>query len=336
MLSFFRLAVVCFTACSSVGIANGYIPRVNFHARLEPDNQIIHGAGQDPEGFNNYRKIFDSNHQPLLYMTYVGLNHSVDSIKAWGISVRGQLAAMGQTKLIPQIGLYLAEGNGHGGEITGNVVAGEFDNQISALAQEISSFERPVFIRIGYEFEGPWNGYNPATYSQAWIRIARVLRERGLKFATVWCVAGGSSGWHSMKRLMEFYPGNEWVDWWAVDLFSEDEFTRAELMEFLDAARDRHKPVMIGEMTPRYVGVLDDDRSWQRWFVPLFRLIKSRPEIKAISYINWEWKKWADKLGFDWQDWGDARLEENKTVRDRWIRELSDPVFLHARDTQKK
>jgi hypothetical protein len=130
--------------------------------------------------------------------------------------------------------------------------------------------------------------------------------------------------------LRQFYPGDEWVDWWGVDVFSEDEFARPQLAAFLDAARAHRKPVMLGETTPRHVGVLDGARSWDRWFGPMIALLQARPEIKAICYINWDWAEWSDRLGFDWRDWGDARINRDATVRERWVRALSAPVFLNA------
>lgn len=308
----------------------GYAPRVEFDARLEPGNQIIHGAGQDPRGFDDYRRNFDAAHQPLIYMTYVGLCYPVETVVEWGARVRHELAAMGKIRALPQIGLNLTGGKDDGSGLDASVAAGKFDAQIAAFAEAVASFERPVFIRIGYEFEGSWNNYQPASFSKAWIRVTRLLRERGLPFATVWCAAGASSGWPSLERLQEFYPGDEWVDWWGVDIFSEDEFTKPQLGAFLDAARSHRKPVMLGEMTPRHVGVLDGQKSWDRWFGPMVALLKRRPEIKATAYINWEWREWSDRLGFTWHDWGDARLERNAVVRDGWVRALADPIFLHA------
>lgn len=311
---------------------DGYVPRVEFGARLEPGNRIIHGAGQDPQGFADYRRSFGAQHQPLIYMTYIGLTHPVESVVEWGNRVRAELTAMGPLRAVPQIGLNLTVGNDNGTGYDGAVAQGKYDLQIAAFADAIASFQRPVFIRIGYEFEGSWNNYSPITFPSAWIHITKQLRARGLPFATVWCAAGASSGWPPMSRLMEFYPGDAWVDWWGVDLFSEDEFTKPQLAEFLDASRAHRKPVMIGEMTPRYVGVLEGAKSWDRWFGPMIELLKRRPEIKATAYINWEWKEWSDRLGFTWHDWGDARLERNNLVRDRWVRAMADPIYLHATD----
>ncbi len=323
------LLLATLASFSVLSAADTYAPRVEFGARLEPGNTIIHGAGQDPKGFDEYRANFDAAHQPLIFMTYIGLVHPVKAMEDWGNDVRAQLNAMAPHRMIPQIGLNLTGGNDNGSNLDAQVAEGKFDAQLAAFADAIKSFERPVFIRIGYEFEGSWNNYQPATFPAAWIHITKFLRTHDLPFATVWCVAGASSGWPAMDHLMKFYPGDEWVDWWGVDLFSEDEFAKPQLATFLDASRAHKKPVMIGEMTPRYVGI-DAAKAWERWYAPMLELLRTRPEIKATAYINWEWKEWSDRLGFSWKDWGDARLNSNPRVRDAWVHALQDPVFLHA------
>lgn len=323
-------SALCLALPATGDAADNYAPRVEFGARFEPGNRIIHGAGQDSKGFSDYAKNFDGNHQPAIYMTYIGLTNPVDHIKKWGERLKLELAEHKPIKLVPQIGLNLTGGKDTGAGMDKDVSEGKFDAQIAAFGDGLTALDCPVFIRIGYEFEGKWNGYQPATFQEAFRRITRMLRERKLAFATVWCAAGGSSGWPSMQRLMEYYPGDESVDWWGVDIFSANEIKHPKLDEFLDASRAHRKPVMIGEMTPRHVGVLDGEKSWDQWFGPMIDLLKRRPEIKATAYINWEWREWSDRLGFKWHNWGDARIERNALVRDRWVKELSDPIYLHA------
>lgn len=129
---------------------------------------------------------------------------------------------------------------------------------------------------------------------------------------------------------MEFYPGDGYVDWWGVDTFSPEELTHSWLADFFDRAAEHRKPVMIGEATPRYVGADKGADSWNRWFRPFFELVRKHPEIKAISYINWDWAHWSDELGFGWHDWEDARLQNDEVVRRLYVEELSHPVWIHA------
>lgn len=77
---------------------------------------------------------------------------------------------------------------------------------------------RPAFVRIGYEFNGRWNGYVPETYIPAWRRVVAAMRAHRLDdVAAVWCYA---SDIRNLPDLMDWYPGDEWVDWWSIDLLA--------------------------------------------------------------------------------------------------------------------
>lgn len=302
-----------------------YAPRLFFNAKFESRDRVLHGAGQDHESFLSYREALGSKNRPAIYMEYVGLGRSLEEIKAWGEEIKAKLAGNENAELIPQIGISMGRGK------DGLVSEGKIDSQIEAICQALKALERPVFVRIGYEFEGSWNNYSPDSYRKAFIRIARALKDYKANTATVWCAAGGSQADVAVDLVMEYYPGDEWVDWWAIDTFSPKDINLSKTHEFLDQARLHHKPVMIGEATPRYVGVLEGEDSWERWFAPFFKLIRSRPEIKAFCYINWDWEYFAGSLGRPWGNWGDARIQMNSFVLEQYQNEMSLSLYEHSK-----
>jgi hypothetical protein len=307
-----------------------YKARANFDARLEPRNRVLHGAGQDPLGFKEYCQALGTSRLPVLYMTYVGLGGDNQGVRSWGKLLQEQLRACEMSKVLPQIGLSMTGGNDTGEGRDAEVARGAKDDCIDAFCQAVKALNRPSFVRIGYEFEGAWNGYKPETYKTAFVRITQALRRHKIEAATVWCSAGASAGRIAISKVMEYYPGDEWVDWWGIDLFSKAEILSEKTMTFCDHAGTHRKPVMIGEATPRHVGVLEGKPCWDTWFAPFFQLIVTRPEIKAFCYINWEWKHWSDALGFDWRDWGDCRIERNPYVLQRYRKEMDLPLYEHG------
>ena len=82
---------------------------------------------------------------------------------------------------------------------------------------------------------------------------------------------------------------------------------------------------MIGESTPRGVGVHGGEQAWTQWFVPYFSLIRSQSCVKAFCYISWDWSQYPV-----WSDWGDARIWANQIVLGHYQRELADPLYQHA------
>ena len=187
-------------------------------------------------------------------------------------------------------------------------------------------------MRIGYEFEGDWNGYQPDTFRAAFIRIASRLHElpNASDIATVWCSGGASAGPLELDQIMQYYPGDEWVDWWGIDTFESTELLSEHTAAFCKAAGLHNCPMMIGESTPRYVGVLDGAASWEKWYAPYFELIHRQPEIKAISYINWDWVHWSNTLGFEWHDWGECRIQQNDVVTECYRAEMQSVLYQHA------
>jgi len=311
--------------------ASGYEPRVNFGSLLEPESGVIHGAGQDPASYEEYSALFPQEHRPVMQMTYVTLTGGEARVASWQQQVKASLTSLKGQSTTLQIGLNLTAGNDDGSGRADAVADGVYDEAIEAFIRALKDFDVPTWVRIGYEFEGSWNGYTPEGFVSAFKYITGKIRESGLEnVATVWCSAGGSAGFIAFDQLMDYYPGDEYVDWWGVDTFSADELSNPWLVKFYSLAGKHRKPVMIGEATPRYVGVTNGQQSWDAWFKPFFDMVRQHPEIKAISYINWDWVYWSNELGFGWHDWEDARLQMNDQVRKLYVKEMGDAVWIHA------
>jgi len=215
------------------------------------------------------------------------------------------------------IGLSITE-NDHPGGMQ-RLIDGEFDDHIRQLARFMSLIKGPVYLRIGYEFDGAWNqGYeNPEQYKAAFVRIVDVLREaQADNFVTVW-QSGTAVVDEVIDRrhedITQWYPGDDYVDWMGFSWFmnpnetiqvksSYDPGTALELTEELLAfARERKKPVMIAEASPQAMDLnenymanhasiwdgdpttgrvdMDNDAIWDHWFGPLFELLQDNRDI---------------------------------------------------------
>jgi hypothetical protein len=299
------------------------VDRTFYNAKYEPTTGIYHGAGQDPTGFNDYKNAVGSGNHPIIYMTYIGLRGSKGSITNWGNSLQSQLNAL-PIDVMPQVGLALTGGS------TVDIAKGNYNAQIDAFVAAIKNLNRKSFIRIGYEFDGGWNKYDPQGYKDSFIKITDALRAANTNSATVWCTGGGSANFNSWANLEKYYPGDDYVDWFGIDVFDASELTDSRLTAFLTKADELSKPVMIGETTPRGVGAQNGLQSWNDWYRPFFSLVYNNPQIKAICYINWEWDYWASSLKENWVGWKDARIEKNDIVKMGCIQELQKPIFIHA------
>ncbi|MBO0932010.1 glycoside hydrolase family 26 protein [Fibrella aquatilis] len=295
-----------------------------YGARLEPRQAVLHGAGQaEVVAVAEYTKSLSAATRPILFMDYAGLN----SPKI-GNQLRSILTKCRQFSwfVIPQIGLSMTTDGQPDKHYEGEVAAGRYDALIDTLVQTLKRYDRPIYLRIGYEFNGHWNGYQPATYQQAFRHIYDRLRAANANnVATVWCYGPDSE----TDTYAAFYPGDDVVDWWGIDLFKPASFTYPSTIQFLADARQHRKPVMIGESTPKFVGVSNGKRSWETWFRPYFALVQANPHIKAFCYINWNWAR------FDyWKDWGDARVGQNAYINQHYQRAIRYKRIAHGADRQ--
>ncbi len=224
----------------------------------------------------------------------------------------------------------------------GAVAKGERDDLIEKMGNWFKELgRRPVFLRIAYEFDGhSWNHYNREDFITAFRRIKDKLDGMGVNnVAYVW----QSTGWVSDSYLLEeWYPGDDYVDWCSMSFFAR--WREIEMYEF---ARKKGKPVFIAEASPtvsdhtlKFDGqikeiILSDpiqaDEAWTKWFDPFFNAIDdNRDVVKAISYINCNWRShqmWFSNPTFQKVD---ARLQTSPEITTMWEGKIYKEKYLHS------
>jgi hypothetical protein len=181
------------------------------------------------------------------------------------------------------------------------VTEGNYDDNIAELGEWIQKQKRPVYIRIGYEFDGPWNSYNPDDYVTAFQHIVDSFLELEVtNFATVWQSATWSGGTYMGADWIDWYPGDDYVDWFGMSYFEYHEPTFDARLEL---SREHGKPTMIAEATPPGYDIAENDGEmvWDEWLENFFTFVHDNEDvIRAIAYINVDWDSqsmWSGWLG---------------------------------------
>jgi len=289
-------------------------PRNYYGAKLEPVAHVLHGAGQSTAQDVKEYSAAIAPYSPAIFMDYCGVKTAG---ARFAEELKNKLAEFPKYTVV-QLGLSMTTDGKPDEHYEGEVAEGRYDENLTVFLEHLKKIGVPLYIRIGYECNGPWNGYQPEAYKKAFRHVTQMIRKSGINAATVWCPHP-----NDLEEAMRYYPGDEWVDWWAVDIFSPEQIQESKPL--IAAAHKHGKPTMIGESTPRFVGVHEGEASWRQWFGPYFELIRASPGIKAFCYINWDWAKYPR-----WKDWGDARLQQNEIVKDRYTKEMSHPLYQHA------
>jgi len=202
--------------------------------------------------------------------------------------------------------------------------AGDLDNSIEFFADWVKDANRPVFLRIGYEFNASWANYDPSAYKSAFKRIVDIFRDNQVNnFATVW-QSDGTAG--NAAQLYHWYPGDNYVDWLGYSHFHN--FGEG----ILQIADEKNKPVMIAEATPRGADLEDGQgmTHWNEWFDPLFQHIYENEKIMALAYINVDWDSQPMWQG---QGWGDSRIQMDDYVQQQWLLEINNDTWLNSSDS---
>lgn len=207
-----------------------------------------------------------------------------------------------------------------------NIAAGHYDKSLQTLVDYLQSIApRKVLLRAGYEFDGMWNCYEPATYKAAFRHIAQAMKAAD-NVAMVW----QSAAWpapqfagdrthlydhNDPQHIAKWYPGDDVVDWISISSFYRDDSrfnfeltihpVEAQQL-YVDFARAKQIPLMISEAAPQsyrtekqtqsFIALntqtpLPAEQIWQDWYQRFFDFIyDNRDVIRAVAYINTHWE----------------------------------------------
>lgn len=113
------------------------------------------------------------------------------------------------------------------------ITSGKHDTYITQSAKAVASYHYPFIMRVFEEMDGNWYpwGYNvngntnPADFVSAWKHIVDIFRKEGatnVQFA--WCLAANILTPSRISQygdiLKQLYPGDNYVDWVALDGYS--------------------------------------------------------------------------------------------------------------------
>ncbi|MBO0727773.1 MAG: hypothetical protein J2P57_00855 [Acidimicrobiaceae bacterium] len=168
---------------------------------------------------------------------------------------------------------------------TAQINSGQEDSTITAYANALKSYGKPIFLRWFWEMNltniqknrACLGSAGPAGFVKAWHHIHNLFQQVGAKnVAFVWC-----PGNSNLNRIAAFYPGNATVDWIGIDGYAARGQNFATLFgRFYERYVGHGKPMMVAE-----TGALGADQPAYLSSI-LASAPSDFPQIKAFVYFD--------------------------------------------------
>ena len=147
----------------------------------------------------------------------------------------------------------------------GDIAAGNVDAKIDALLDTLTSYNRPVFLRIGFGLDDA-----PDVYVSAWKKFYERIQANGsTNLALVW-----ESDSCEESDFADWYPSDEFVDWIGIS-YCDGKSIETKIQ----FAREHLKPVMVTAES--------NATNWNEWFASFFQFVNDNNDVvRAVMYIN--------------------------------------------------
>ena len=293
---------------------------------VPPEGKTLLIMGQTVERIEEYMDHFSDRPIPGGWSAYWGVTES-KGIKSTfknetGSSQNHQMLVKKFPNTVVQSALWMV-GKWEIAKRAGN---GQYDKVIKKYCKWAKKAKRPIYLRIGYEFDGPHNAFEPKEYVRAYRYIVDLMRREGVEnVAFVW--HSYASPPYKGYPVADWYPGDDYVDWVGISVFGHSyagtDFG-PDCDNVLEFAKQHKKPVMIAEANPIQGIDKDNTDAWDDWFVNFFSFTYQK-NIKAISFIN---ENWPALTIPGISEWKDGRLSNNAKVVEAWFMETGKDRYL--------
>lgn len=291
-------------------------------ALAPPPGKCLLCIGEDADAIEEYVRNTQQTPAGFMVRSHLGAWNDqvmgVDRLELDGVQDFSVVKHHPNTAL--QVGLVF-------GECQPDVIGGKYDDKVRRLAQWLKEADAPVYLRIGVEFNHPGDGlqfrHEPKGYKEAFARIRDIVEKSGAKNVRYVWHAFTDPRQPEMRRVFDWYPGDELVDWFGVSIYDTND--RAILNSakwFAGEAKRRGKPFMIAE-----AGVRGGNGGWERFSAPLFTFIKDN-NVAMLCLIS---ENLENRPNYRGRGWGDMRVHVPPTLS-RWMEQVKTQGFLLQSD----
>ncbi|MCQ4086464.1 glycosyl hydrolase [Saccharibacillus sp. JS10] len=298
-------------------------------APLEPANGILLGAYAEQN-----KKVHQSASGKFYtdnYPTFTGKKHAGYLIYfTYGTplsTIQSHINAAKRNGTAIELGVQPLKGMG---EVQNNAY-------LHQLAKDAAASGVPIFLRFANEMNGNWTPWKstPKTYIEKFRLVADVFhKEAPDNVAMLW-----APGANPIDNLQSYYPGDKYVDWVGVSLYSIYNPTADPLKQGIDRSShiakldavyqwyaDR-KPIMIAEggVSYMYPEKMRDVTDWSVYQMQqLYATLPMKyPKVKAAFWFDVDAKGTTDRVKY-------YGLSNNDKMLSAYKKAIANPYYLSA------
>ncbi|KAI9138994.1 glycoside hydrolase superfamily [Paraphysoderma sedebokerense] len=330
-----------------------YYPPTRTPPFQPPSGKNLFFLGQERDGISSFRTampdVLPGGITVYTNINLGGINYGV-TIGGHGFQDWGSVLSKYPNAAL-NVGYYLV------GAINTIATTTNYDTKIREFARYLKSLNRPVYLRVGYEFDGPWNQYDPTQYKAAFKRIHQLFSAEGAlpNIAFVWHAAASTAGRFNGYALSSWYPGDNYVDWCGVSMFRAATSEQILMNEVHQYCASKGKPSGVWEATPQ--GWHAGSQKWNTkgngfncppslvyktpstiwnefhqkffdWNVNGIGYTNWVGKVKAISFTSSDWNSFPAWAGCGEVYWGDSRIEAHSTHISNLRSQLNNGKYL--------
>lgn len=213
------------------------------------------------------------------------------------------------------------------------------EDYLRQFARDAKAAGVPIFLRFASEMNGSWvkwNG-NPQQYIEKFRLVAKVMREEADNVAMVWSPAANPKSY-----IQAYYPGDEWVDWVGLSLYSvkyfngninspADQVNPLDSLDYIYQMYAARKPIMASEYAATHYSRAGETSSIyfaQTKMNMLYHGAKLKyPRLKAISWFSLN--TLTDSHSAE-RSLNNFSLTENDKVLAAYSKLIADPYYLSS------
>ena len=227
-----------------------------------------------------------------------------------------------------------------------SIINGSYDSYINGYAAQVKNWGKPLFIRLGHEFNGDWytyggalngggtlNGFGdltkadgPERFIAAYQRVHDLFEALSVNNVVwVWCPNNVNAPNDSWNVPEAYFPGDSYVDWIGFDGYNfGNTQTWSSWVSFFSIYnplyqkfKTYNKPIMLGEFAS-----VEQGGSKSQWITDAYltwiKLVYT--QIKAVT-----WFHIAKTEGTVYTDW---RINSSASSLLAYQTAIADPYFL--------